>query len=236
MLLVFALDRRARGSAFVIANTFTILVAQRVRELALLRCVGGSRAQVLRSVLLEAAVVGLCGGAVGLGLGFGLAYALFGGANALGAALPSHPLVLTAAPVAVALLVGVLVTMGAALVPAVRAGRVPPLAALRLVPATRVGTRRGRIVLCLGAGLLVCLGAGLTVSGERSVDPHGGTLQVVAGGVLAFFAVVALSPLYVARLITLVGWLPGRLFGTPARLAARTPAAIRGGPRPPPPR
>ncbi|WP_345138280.1 ABC transporter permease [Dactylosporangium darangshiense] len=206
-------------SAFVIANTFNILIAQRLRELALLRCVGGSRGQVLGSVLVEAAAVGLVGGIAGLGLGLAVAYGMFSGANALGAALPSHPLVLTATPVVVAVAVGLLVTAAAALVPAIRAGRVPPLAALRAVPAARVGSRRSRIVLIVVVLLTAAAGIALTVRGEQSSDSKLGTLQVVAGGIIAFLAVVLLSPLYVGPLIAALGWLPGRIFGTPVQLA-----------------
>ncbi|MEU7873356.1 FtsX-like permease family protein [Dactylosporangium sp. NPDC049140] len=206
-------------AAFVIGNTFNILIAQRLRELALLRCIGGSRGQVLASVLLEAAAVGLVGGIAGLALGLAVAYGMFSGANALGAALPSHALVLTATPVVVAVVVGLVVTVAAALVPAFRAGRVPPLAALRAVPSARVGSRGNRILLTVVVVLTAAAGVALTVRGEQSTDPKTGTLQVVAGGVVAFLAVVLLSPLYVGPLIAALGWLPGRILGTPARLA-----------------
>jgi putative ABC transport system permease protein len=206
-------------AAFVIYNTFNILIAQRMRETALLRCVGASRRQVFGSVLLESAVVGLVGAALGLVLGLGVALGLFSGANAIVGTLPSHSLVLTATPVVVALLVGVVVTVLSAALPAVRATRVPPLAALRTVPAARVGSVRGRVLLVVAAVLVAGVAALLTVSGERASDNQVGTIEVMGGGILAFLAVLLVSPLFVGPLTALVGWLPGRLFGPPARLA-----------------
>jgi putative ABC transport system permease protein len=207
-------------AAFVIYNTFTILVAQRIRELALLRCVGAGRRQLFGSVLAEAAVVGLIGAAAGVGLGLAVAYGLFSGADALGAALPSHALVLGGTPVLAALLIGVVVTVASAVVPAVRATRVPPLAALRVTPDPGVGTVRGRVVLIALAVLCGAAGTLVTVAGSAVDDNQEGTLLVIAGGIVNFLAVLLLSPLFVGPLTAAVGWLPGRLFGVPARLAA----------------
>jgi putative ABC transport system permease protein len=206
-------------AAFVIYNTFNILIAQRMRETALLRCVGASRRQVFGSVLLESAVVGLVGAALGLLLGLGVAVGLFSGTNAVVGTLPSHSLVLTATPVLVALLVGVVVTVLSAAVPAVRATRVPPLAALRAVPGTKVGSVRGRVLMVVAAVLVAGVAALLTVAGERASDNQVGTVEVMAGGILAFLAVLLVSPLFIGPLTALAGWLPGRLFGPPARLA-----------------
>ncbi|WP_030440249.1 ABC transporter permease [Actinoplanes subtropicus] len=207
-------------AAFVIYNTFTILIAQRVRELALLRCVGAGRRQLFGSVLLESTVVGLIGAAAGIGLGLAVAYGLFSGAEALGAPLPAHALVLSATPVLVALLLGVLVTMASAVVPAIRATRVPPLAALRDRPDQGVGTVRGRVVLVVLALLCGAGGTLLTVAGSGNHDNRTGTLEVIAGGLVNFLGVLLLSPLFVGPLTAVLGWLPGRLFGVPARLAA----------------
>jgi putative ABC transport system permease protein len=207
-------------AAFVIYNTFTILVAQRMRELALLRCVGAGRRQVFGLVLAESAAVGLIGAVAGIGLGLAVGYGLFSGASALGAALPAHPLVLTPTPILVAVLLGVVVTVASAVVPAVRATRVPPLAALRTAPVQRVGTVRGRVVLIALAVLCGALGAVLTVAGSTMSNNRAGTLLVVAGGIVNFLAVLVVAPLFVGPLMAAVGWLPGRLFGVPARLAA----------------
>ncbi|MFB9234675.1 ABC transporter permease [Plantactinospora siamensis] len=220
VLLVFA-GIACVVAAFVIYNTFNILIAQRVRELALLRCVGAGRRQVFGSVLLEAAVVGLLGAAFGLGLGLLAAYGLFSGANALGAELPRHSLVLTATPMVVAVLLGVLVTMAAALVPAFRSTRVAPLAALRGSSATAVTGVRRRVLLIVAAAVIAAIGTALTLLGSRGHgDPKVATIQVVAGGLVNFLAILVVSPLFVGPLTAALGWLPGRIFGTPVKLAS----------------
>ena len=129
-LLAFAGIALVVGS-FIILNTFTMLVAQRTRELALLRAVGATRGQVTRSVLLEAAAVGVVGSTVGLGLGVLLSAGLRGLFSALGIDLPAGPLVLSPTTVLRAYLVGVLVTLASAYLPARRASRVSPVRVLR---------------------------------------------------------------------------------------------------------
>jgi putative ABC transport system permease protein len=219
VLLVFAVIACV-VSAFVIYNTFTILMAQRIREVALLRCVGAARPQIFGSVLLESAVVGLVGAALGLVFGLLLGLGLFSGLTALGAPLPSHALVLTARPALVAVPLGVLVTVAAALLPALRATRIPPLAALRVAPLAALRGTRRRTLLVVFAILVGALGTALTLDGSRHhSDPNAAVLLVVAGGLVNFLAVLLLSPLFVGPLTGLVGWLPGRLFGVPARLA-----------------
>jgi putative ABC transport system permease protein len=208
-------------SAFVIYNTFNILIAQRVREMALLRCVGASRGQLFRSVLVEAAVVGLVGAVLGVGLGLGVAYALFSGIGLLGMPMPSHALVLTPTPVVVAAVVGVVVTVLSALIPAVRSTRVAPLAALRSVSATAVGTVRGRVALIVLALLVAAGGTYLTFLGQGMTDDKDTALvTLVGGGVLNFLAVLLVSPLFVGPLTAALGYLPGKVFGSPAKLAA----------------
>ncbi len=219
VLLVFAVIACV-VSAFVIYNTFTILIAQRVRELALLRCIGASRGQVFRSVLLESAIVGLLGALAGIGLGLAVAYGLFSGADALGAPLPAHALVLTATPVLVALLLGLVVTVGSAVIPAFRATRVAPLAALRVTPLAKIRSVWGRVVLVALGVLTGGVGTLLTVSGHGMSDLRTGTLLVVGGGIVNFVAVLLLAPLFIGPLTSALGWLPGRVFGTPAKLAS----------------
>ncbi|MGA8116681.1 MAG: FtsX-like permease family protein, partial [Actinocatenispora sp.] len=218
VLLVFALIACV-VAVFVIYNTFNILVAQRVREMALLRCVGASRRQVFGSVVAEAAVVGLLGAALGTGLGLGVAGLLFRGGHALGGTLPDRSLVLSGTPIVVALLLGVLATTASALVPAYRATRIPPLAALRALPPAGTARTRRRLLLVGVAIVTVAVGTPLTVYGSTLDDPRPATLLVVAGGVVNFLAVLLLSPVFVGPLSGLLGALPGRLFGVPARLA-----------------
>lgn len=220
VLLIFAVIA-CLVAAFVIYNTFNILIAQRVREMALLRCVGASRGQVFASVLVESTVVGLVGAVVGIGLGAGIGYGLFSGVDALGAPLPSHAPVLTATSALVALSIGVVVTVASALVPAVRSTRVPPLAALRVTPLAGLPGIRRRMLLIALAVVAGGLGTLLTVAGSRGgTDPKTNTLMVVAGGIGNFLAVLIVSPLFVGPLTAALGWLPGRVFGVPAKLAA----------------
>jgi len=117
--------------AFTIFNTLSITVAQRTRELGLLRMVGGHRRQVLSSVLVEALAIGVIASVVGLGVGFGLAQALDALFDSIGLALPEAGTVFALRTVVVALLVGTLVTLAAGLLPAWRATRVAPVEALR---------------------------------------------------------------------------------------------------------
>jgi putative ABC transport system permease protein len=207
-------------SGFVIYNTFNILMAQRIREMALLRCVGASRGQLFRSVLVEAVVVGVLGAVLGLGVGLAVAYALFSGSALLVMPVPSHALVLTAKPVVVALLVGVIVTLASAIIPAIRATKVAPLAALRTAALARVGSIRGRVVLIALAALAALAGTALTVLGNGTKNSQHGAMLVVAGGVANFLAVLLTAPLFVGPLTAAIGWLPGRIFGTPAKLAS----------------
>jgi putative ABC transport system permease protein len=207
-------------AALVIANTFTILLAQRMRETALLRCVGATRAQVFRRVVAEAAVVGFTGAVIGSGVGLAIGFGLSQGAALPGIELPSGPLVVGVAPVLVSLLLGVVLTIVSALVPAVRATRVPPIAALRTIPLGRGGGRRGRVVLVASAGLLTIGGVALTVVGLRTDDPLTAMAIVMAGGMCVFLALLLLSPLFIGPLVSAVAWLPGLLLGAPVRLAA----------------
>src|SRR4051794_128110 len=204
-LLVFAGVSLFVG-AFIIANTFSMLVAQRTRELALLRAIGASRGQVLRVVLGEAAVLGLVGSLLGLGVGILLAAGLKALFDALGleisGGLPVH-----ARTVVVSLLIGILVTIVSALFPAFRASRVAPVAAMRDDVAAPVGGvfRRGLIGLgfvVVGGALLVVgvvqddvqwvmvgFGAALMVIGSLVAAPA--TTRPVIRVVAAPFVVVA---------------------------------------------
>ncbi|HEX6527023.1 MAG TPA: FtsX-like permease family protein [Streptosporangiaceae bacterium] len=214
VILVFAVIALI-VACIVIYNTFTILIAQRGRELALLRCVGASRRQVFRGMLAESVVVGLVASALGvlagLGLGWGL-QRLFAG---FGASIPSGPLVLTPTTVLVSMAAGVLVTVAASLLPARSATRIAPVAALAEQVEPKVTPRAGRLrlavaVLCAAVGIL------LTVNGMHNVAGQAGFLEIAAGGCVCFVAVLALGPLIAPPVLSLFG----RLFpGTTARLA-----------------
>jgi len=212
-LLAFAGIALVVGS-FIILNTFTMLVAQRTRELALLRAVGASRGQVTRSVLLEAAVVGVVGATVGLGLGVLLSAGLRGLFAALGLDLPAGPLVLTPATVARAYLVGVVVTLVAAYLPARRASRVPPVAALRADVRTTAKSLLTRTVL--GCTALAAGGAAV-VAGLRATGNAAPTL-VSFGGLGVLVAAVVLSPAVVRPVLRVLA-APVRRSGATGRIA-----------------
>ncbi|MFY1697976.1 ABC transporter permease [Solwaraspora sp. WMMA2101] len=199
-------------AGFVIANTFTILLAQRTRETALLRLVGATRAQLFRAGIVEAAAVGLIGAVWGLLLGVVAAAGLRQLYAELGAGTPSGTVV-SLRTVAVALICGVGVTVGAALLPAWRGTAVPPVAALTdaaLTVARPVGRLR------LGTGLLlIAVGVLGLVVAARLED----LLVVVAGGILTFLGLVLASPLIVPAVTRGLGRLTGWAAGPTARLA-----------------
>jgi putative ABC transport system permease protein len=206
---------------FLILNTFSILVAQRTRELALLRALGASRRQAIGSVLVEALAIGLVSSVAGLVLGIGLGWlgAYVYGSIANGAIEVAGVGVPVAAVVA-SFAVGILVTLVASLVPAVRASRIPPMAALQESatpdrPLTRL-TVTGSVIGVVGAAVLVyALGGGLDAP-----------LGLVALGILLCFVGVAfLTPLLAKPVAAALGGLFGR--SVPGRLgrlnAARNP-------------
>lgn len=202
-------------SVLVIANTFSILFAQRARDFALLRCVGATRRQVVRSVRVEALVLGAAAALLGLAAGTGVGYGLVALA---GNALPSGSMG-TPAPspgwYAGAFAVGVLVTAVAAWLPTRRVVRVSPLAALRPDDSTSVRTGAGRVRVLLGLAA-VAVGAVLLALSISASDP----LAMVLGGSAAFSGVLLLGPVLVPALIRAAGSLAGRVAGAPARLAA----------------
>ncbi|GAA3115781.1 ABC transporter permease [Planomonospora alba] len=204
-------------AALVIYNTFNILVAQRTREMALLRCIGATRRQVFGSVLLESAVVGLFSSVLGLLFGYGLGAAALAVLRSLDAPLPSAAVSLAPRTIALGLVIGVVVTVGAALLPARSATRVAPIAALR----TQVEehTFRAGVIRTVFAALFLLAGAGVTAMGLVMDAGEAALFTVMAGGALVFLAVLILGPVLVRPLSAFVGWLPGRLFGVPGRLA-----------------
>jgi putative ABC transport system permease protein len=205
-------------AGIVIYNTFAILIAQRQRELALLRCVGATRAQVFRSVLIESLVVALAASALGIlaGVGVGMAGAAFGGP--LMGMDAGVPVVLTPAAVLVGLAVGVVVTMASALVPAARATGVAPLAALR-TSATAAGLEKGTGRIRVVFGLLAFAVAAALVALTQVIGPsQTGPIVVTASALIAFVGVVVLGPLIVRGCVRLMG-VPLRKVGVASMLA-----------------
>ncbi|WP_241385168.1 ABC transporter permease [Rhodococcus sp. CH91] len=200
---------------FIIYNTFSMIVAQRLRELALLRAIGASRKQVGRSVTLEAFVVGLIGSILGIAAGVALAYGLRAALNAADLGLPSGPLQLSPRTVIVALLVGVIVTMISAYAPARRATRVPPVAAMREESTATVDSLRVRTivgVLCAVAGVV------LVVVGAQGVG-GGAAATVGIGALLLILAVLFAAPALSRPVVNALGAVFARPFGAIGRLA-----------------
>ncbi|GAA4148588.1 ABC transporter permease [Actinomadura keratinilytica] len=209
-LLVFALISIFVG-AFIIFNTFSMLVAQRTRELALLRAIGAARPQITRAVVGEAVAVGAVGSTLGLAAGAGLAALL----NAQFMGEDRGGLVFTATPVIWSYAVGILVTVVSAYFPARRAAKVPPVAAMRddvALPqrSLRVRVALGSLLTAAGAALI---GLGLAGGGGRPVIPVG------VGALLVFLGVAMLAPVISVPVVRVLGAPFARLMGAPGRLA-----------------
>lgn len=217
ILLVFAGIALFVG-VFLIANTFTMLVAQRTRELALMRAVGASRRQVKWAVLMEAGVVGLIASVVGFVLGVGLAVVLRSAMGAFGGKIPAGPLVVSPTAVVSAFTVGVLITVLAAWLPARRAAKIPPVAAMSSVHA--VATTKSLVVRNSIGGALTLFGAAAIVGGAVQGTSNGRWL-IGAGAFLALIGVIVLIPLLSRPVISLVRPLLLRLFGVSGKLAAQ---------------
>jgi putative ABC transport system permease protein len=189
-LLVFAFISLFVGG-FTIFNTFSIIVGQRTRELALLRIVGASRRQVFRSVLLEAAILGFVASAVGLGLGVLAALGLEALLKGFGISLPSGPLVFEARTVIVAIVVGLGVTVVSAISPARRAVRIPPVAALTDYHGEQGESSRRRIIIgtVISVVGIAALALGLTKP----------AIQLVGLGAVAIFIGIGMLAPTVAR-------------------------------------
>ncbi|WP_329384700.1 ABC transporter permease [Streptomyces sp. NBC_01351] len=202
---------------FLIYNTFTMLVAQRTKELALLRAIGANRGQVKRSVLAEAAVVGLIASVIGLVSGIGLAVAMRSAMGLFDAKIPAGDLIIAPATILIALVIGILVTMLAAWLPARRTARIAPVAAMGSahLPATMKS-----LVLRNSIGSVLALaGIGVVFLGV-SQKSEGRT--VIAGG--AFFLLIGifvLLPMLSRPVIALVRPLLEKVFGVAGKLAAQ---------------
>ncbi|WP_406220039.1 ABC transporter permease [Streptomyces decoyicus] len=214
-LLVFAGIALFVG-IFIIANTFTMLISQRSREIALLRAVGASRRQVVRSVLAEAGLLGLVSSVIGLGLGAGIAVGLRAVLDANGAGFPDGPVIVSPTAVLSALGVGVVVTVLAAWLPSRKAAKIAPVEALNTVeapPALRslvIRNSLGTVVTGLGVAVM------FYVTTLKSSDD----LPVaMAGSMLTLTGVIILAPLLSRPLVSLAGVVTTRLFGIGGKLA-----------------
>ncbi|AJE41048.1 ABC transporter permease [Streptomyces nodosus] len=212
-LLVFAGIALFVGT-FIIANTFTMLVAQRTKELALMRAVGASRRQVTRSVLIEAFAVGAVAAVVGLVAGIGIGAALRSLVSGLGT-MPDGPLVISPGTVVAALAVGILITMLAAWLPGRRAARIPPVAAMNSVHAQ--ATTRSLVLRNTLGALLTSAGL-VTVLYATTMDATDAQAPMGLGAGLLVLGVFVLTPLLSRPLIAATAPVL-RVFGVAGKLA-----------------
>jgi putative ABC transport system permease protein len=204
---------------FLIINTFSMLVAQRTREIGLMRAVGSSRGQVNRSVLVEATLLGVLGSAVGVGAGVGLAVGLMKLMSAVGMELSTRDLTVRWTTPAIGLLLGIVVTVLASYLPARRAGKISPMAALRDAgtPADgRAGLVRGLVGLVLaGAGAFALY---LAATADKASE---GSLVLGAGIVLSLIGFVVIGPLLAGGVVRVLSAVLLRAFGPVGRMAER---------------
>jgi putative ABC transport system permease protein len=212
-MLAFALIALFVGS-FIIYNTFSILVAQRTRENALLRAIGATRRQVLSVVMIEALAVGVIASVIGLALGVLVAVGLKALLVAFGLELPAEGLAIDVSTVVISLLLGTIVTVFVAWFPARRGAKVPPIAAMRDVAIEQRG--RPRLRFSLG-GLLGASGLYFLVSGLFG-DSDNPLPSVGAGALLLLLAVTAFGPLVARPIVKVIGG-PLTMLGTSGVLA-----------------
>ncbi|WP_171108356.1 MULTISPECIES: ABC transporter permease [unclassified Streptomyces] len=213
-LLVFAGIALFVGT-FIIANTFTMLVAQRTKELALMRAVGASRRQVTRSVLIEAFVVGAVAAVTGLIAGVGIGAGLRSLMGALDATVPDGPLVISPGTIGAALAVGILVTMLAAWLPGRRAAKIPPVAAMSSVHAQATVKS---LVLRNTIGALFSAAGVAVILAATTMDGSDGQAPMGLGAVLLIIGVFVLTPLLSRPLIAAAAPVL-RIFGVSGKLA-----------------
>jgi putative ABC transport system permease protein len=199
--------------AFVIFNTLSITVAQRTRELATLRTLGASRRQVLRLVVLESLAIGVIASAVGIGAGIGLARGLTSLFGALGLSLPQSSPVYATRTFVISLLLGVLVTLVAGIWPALRATRVPPIAAVREGAVLARRRRLGPIAGVVLFGISMALIAYATLGGH--LGSGRGLLSLAGGTLIGLLGVAGFAPALVTALTKVLGY-PARTIGGPA--------------------
>ncbi|NQV05844.1 FtsX-like permease family protein [bacterium] len=213
-LLVFAMIAVFVGG-FIIQNTYRVIVSQRTKELAMLRAVGATGAQVTRMVFFEALIVGIIASAIGVGAGILLALGLKSLFSAIGFGFPSGPLTVLPRTIIIGMVVGVGITLASAILPARKAARVAPLAAMRDTESTYFKSLRKR--LYIGLGVLVIGAAMLLIGLFTEIDQA--LLLVGLGAGVVFLAVAILAPLMARRFGQIVGAPLPRMLGITGRLA-----------------
>ncbi|QEU86168.1 ABC transporter permease [Streptomyces viridosporus] len=204
---------------FLIINTFSMLVAQRTREIGLMRAIGSSRGQVNRSVLIEALLLGVVGSVLGAGAGVGLAVGLMKLMGLMGMELSTDDLTVAWTTPALGLVLGVVVTVLAAYLPARRAGKISPMAALRDA-GTPADGRAGRIRGAVGLVLTGTGGFALYLAGTADKATEG-SLWLGLGVVLSLIGFVVVGPVLASGVVRVLGAVLLRAFGPVGRMAER---------------
>uniref|UniRef100_A0AAU3GWK7 ABC transporter permease n=1 Tax=Streptomyces sp. NBC_01401 TaxID=2903854 RepID=A0AAU3GWK7_9ACTN len=204
---------------FLIVNTFSMLVAQRTREIGLMRAIGSSRKQVNRSVLVEAVLLGIVGSVLGVAAGIGLAVGLMKVMGAVGMELSTDDLTIAWTTPTVGLVLGIVVTVLAAYIPARRAGKVSPMAALRDA-GTPADAKSGWVRAVIGLVLTGAGAAGLWAT-TRVDEASEGSTYLALGVLLTLVGFIVIGPLLAGAVVRVFGLVVLRLFGPVGRLAER---------------
>ncbi|MEU5188640.1 FtsX-like permease family protein [Streptomyces klenkii] len=204
---------------FLIVNTFSMLVAQRTREIGLMRAIGSSRRQILRSVLVEAVLLGVVGSVLGIGGGIALAVGLMELMGSMGMKLDMGELTIKAATPVVGLTIGVLVTVLAAVLPAVKATRISPMSALRDA-GTPADGKAGKVRATIGV-LLTALGGLALVAAAKADDAKAGSGMLGLGVFLSLVGFIVVGPLLAGFVVRVISAVVLRVFGPVGRLAER---------------
>ncbi|MEV0277675.1 FtsX-like permease family protein [Streptomyces sp. NPDC050610] len=204
---------------FLIVNTFSMLVAQRTREIGLMRAIGSSRKQVNRSVLIEALMLGVVGSVLGIAAGVGLAVGLMKVMGSVGMKLDTSELTVKATTPAIGLALGVVVTVVAAYIPARRAGKISPMAALRDA-GTPADGRAGRVRAAVGL-VLTAVGAAGLIGASRADEAAAGSLLLGVGVLCTLVGFVVVGPLLAGFVVRVLSAVVLRVFGPVGRMAER---------------
>jgi putative ABC transport system permease protein len=204
---------------FLIINTFSMLVAQRTREIGLMRAIGSSRRQVNRSVLVEALLLGVVGSVLGVAAGVGIAVGLMKVMSGVGMKLSTDDLTVAWTTPVAGIALGVIVTVLAAYLPARRAGKISPMAALRDAGAP-ADARAGRVRAVLGV-LLTAGGLASLYAASQAAEATEGSLWLGLGVVLSLIGFVVIGPLLASGVVRVLGAVVLRVFGPVGRMAER---------------
>ncbi|MFH8365946.1 ABC transporter permease [Streptomyces sp. NPDC018031] len=204
---------------FLIVNTFSMLVAQRTREIGLMRAIGSSRKQINRSVLVEALLLGVVGSVLGIFGGIGLAVGLMKLMEGAGLRLDTSELTIKTSTPVIGLTIGIVVTVIAAYIPARRAGRISPMAALRDA-GTPASARSGRVRAAIGLLLTAAGAAGLVMAAnaDKAAD---GSMALGAGILLTLVGFIVIGPVLAGFVVRVISALVLRIFGPVGRMAER---------------